>query len=276
VTFNPGKDYIVLMTESTHLIDYGLNSKVALITGVSRRIGIGAAAALELAKVGCNIFTTWYSPYDSLAYGKDSSTEAQEVLEAVRAQGVNADGMQADLSNPQAPALLFDAVEQALGPVDILINNAAYSLNADIYTLTAELMDAHYAVNLRGTVLLCAEFARRHSGRPGGRIINMTSGQSVGPMPAEIPYITTKGAIEALTTSLSEMLIPKGITVNAVDPGATDTGWINPELYAQLVAASPTGQVGTPQDAARIVLFLASSQAGWVTGQVIHSRGSVR
>ena len=264
------------MTESSHLIDYGLSGKVALITGASRRIGIGASVALELAKAGCNIFTTWYSPYDKLAFGKDSSTEAQEILEAVRSQGVNADGMQADLSNPQIPALLFNTAEKALGPVDILINNATYSINADIYTLTAELMDAHYAVNLRGTVLLCAEFARRHNGRPGGRIISMTSGQSVGPMPEEIPYITTKGAIEALTTSLSEMLMGKGITANAVDPGVTDTGWMNPELFAELEAASPTGRVGTPLDAARIILFLASSQAGWVTGQIIHSRGSVR
>jgi 3-oxoacyl-[acyl-carrier protein] reductase len=264
------------MTESSRLIDYGLSGKVALITGVSRRIGIGAAVALELAKAGCNIFTTWYSPYDNLAYGKDSSADAQEILGAIRTQGVKADGVQADLGNPKVPAFVFDTAENSLGQVDILINNAAYSINADIYTLTAELMDAHYAVNLRGTVLLCAEFARRHKGRAGGRIINLTSGQSVGPMPEEIPYITTKGAIEALTTSLSEMLMPKGITVNAVDPGATDTGWINPELYTEFVAASPTGRVGTPLDAARIILFLSSSQAGWVTGQIMHSRGSVR
>jgi 3-oxoacyl-[acyl-carrier protein] reductase len=264
------------MAESSRLVDYGLNGKVALISGVSRRIGIGATIAFELAKAGCSIFTSWFSPFDRLAYGKDSSTEAQEILDAIRAQGVNASGTQADLGDPQVPAILFDAAEQALGPVDILINNAAYSINADIYALTAELLDAHYAVNLRGTVLMCAEFARRHNGRTGGRIINLTSGQSVGPMPGEIPYITTKGAIEALTTSLSETLIPKGITVNAVDPGATDTGWMNPELYAELVADSPAGRVGTPLDAARIILFLASSQAGWVTGQVIHSRGGAR
>jgi len=264
------------MYEPSRQIDYGLSGKVALISGASRRIGIGATLALELAKAGCNIFTTWYSPYDNLAYGKNSSTEAQEILQSVRAQGVLAGGMQADLGDPQVPALLFDAAEQALGPVDILINNAAYSINANIYTLSAAMMDAHYNVNLRGAVLMCAEYARRHNGRPGGRIINLTSGQSVGPMPEEIPYITTKGAIEALTTSLGEMLIKKGITVNAVDPGVTDTGWMNPELYAELVAASPTGRVGTPLDAARIILFLASSQAGWVTGQIIHSRGSAR
>ena len=123
---------------------------------------------------------------------------------------------------------------------------------------------------------MCAEFVRRYNMRPGGRVINLTSGQSVGPMPDEIPYITTKGAVEALTTSLSYSVMKKGITVNAVDPGATDTGWISPDLYAELVAASPAGRVGTPQDAAQIILLLASTQAGWVTGQIIHARGGVR
>ncbi len=264
------------MPETSHLVDYKLAGKVALITGVSRQIGIGAALAQEFAKAGCHIFTTWFSPYDDQAYGTDSSVEALDILAKIRTLGVKASGKQADLSDVNTPGAIFEAAEQALGPVDILINNAAYSINADIYTLTPELMDAHYAVNLRGTTLLCAEFARRHDGRPGGRIINMTSGQSVGPMPGEIPYITTKGAIEALTTSLSETLMPKGITVNAVDPGVTDTGWMSPDLYARLAAASPTGQVGMPLYAARIILFLASAQGGWITGQVIHSRGSAK
>lgn len=264
------------MQEPSHLIDFGLVGKVALITGVSRHVGIGATIALSLADTGCNIFTTWYSPFDKLAYGKESDNEALEVIELIRCKGIQAGGMQADLSDPLIPALLFDSAERALGPVDILINNAAYSINADIYSLNAGLMDAHYTVNLRGTVLMCAEFTRRHDGRDGGRIINLTSGQSLGPMPDEIPYITTKGAIEALTISLSDSLIKKGITVNAVDPGVTDTGWINPDLYPTLVAASPRGRIGMPLDAARIILFLASSQAGWVTGQIIHSRGGAR
>ena len=101
----------------------------------------------------------------------------------------------------------------------------------------------------------------------------MTSGQGLGPMPDEIPYITTKGAIEALTTSLSVQLMKKGITVNAVDPGATDTGWIGPDLYAKIVADSPSGRVGEPPDAARLIQFLASGRASWITGQIIRSRG---
>lgn len=157
--------------------------------------------------------------------------------------------------------------------MDILVNNAAHDQQADIYSLSAELLDTHYAVNVRGTTLLCAEFALRHDGRPGGRIINLTSGQSLAPMPENLPYAITKGAIEALTLSLSASLASKKITVNAVDPGATDTGWMSDEIRSQLDVRAPFGRVGIPEDAARIVLFLASEQGQWITGQIIRSRG---
>jgi 3-oxoacyl-[acyl-carrier protein] reductase len=134
-------------------------------------------------------------------------------------------------------------------------------------------LDRHYAVNLRGTTLLCKEFVQRWPGGTGGRIINMTSGQGVTPMPGELAYIATKGAIEALTTSLAAGVAARGITVNAVDPGVTDTGWISPELMARFVAQSPRERVGLPQDAANLICFLASPQAEWITGQILHSRG---
>ena len=94
-------------------------------------------------------------------------------------------------------------------------------------------------------------------------------------MPDELPYVATKGAVDALTISLSAALIGRGITVNAVDPGATDTGWMTPELKAQLSAQSPTGRIGLPEDAARLIAFLASDEAAWITGQIIHSRGGL-
>jgi 3-oxoacyl-[acyl-carrier protein] reductase len=134
-------------------------------------------------------------------------------------------------------------------------------------------LDRHYAVNMRSTALLCKEFVQRWGGGPGGRIINMTSGQSVTPMPGELAYVMTKGAIEALTTSLAAGVAARGITVNAVDPGVTDTGWIGEELKAQFIAQSPRDRVGLPQDAANLLCFLASAQAEWITGQVLHSRG---
>jgi 3-oxoacyl-[acyl-carrier protein] reductase len=107
----------------------------------------------------------------------------------------------------------------------------------------------------------------------GGRIINLTSGQGIGPMPGELAYVATKGAVEAFTVSLSAEVAGLGITANAVDPGATDTGWMTPDLKAALASHAPQGRVGLPEDAARLVRFLASEEAGWITGQVIHSRG---
>ena len=127
--------------------------------------------------------------------------------------------------------------------------------------------------------LLCAEFVKHYkinlSGSKGGRIINLSSGQSVGPMPGELAYVATKGAVEAFTLSLSAEVGRWGITVNAVDPGITDTGWISVELKEKCSAESPMGRVGTPKDAARLIRFLASEDAGWITGQVIHSRGGL-
>jgi 3-oxoacyl-[acyl-carrier protein] reductase len=254
------------------MIDYGLSGKVALVTGVSRQIGIGAAIARSLAKAGANVFTTYYRPYDELMLWGSNPTEAEEIINSLKLERIEAEGLEANLAEPDIPKQIFERVEQSLGSVDILVNNAAHDQQVDIYSLSAELLDAHYAVNVRGTTLLCAEFAQRHNGRPGGRIINLTSGQSLAPMPENLPYAITKGAIEALTLSLSASLASKKITVNAVDPGATDTGWISDELRSTLEAA-PFGRVGTPEDAARMVLFLASSQAQWITGQIIRSRG---
>src|SRR5206468_12465980 len=121
-------------------------------------------------------------------------------------------------------------------------NNAAYSTRDGYEVLDAATLDAHYAVNMRGTFLLTVEFARRFSAKSGGRIINLTSGQSLGPMPGELAYVATKGAVEAFTVSLSAALASHGIMVNAVDPGATDTGWMTEEIKQGLLSHSPQGR----------------------------------
>ncbi len=200
-----------------------LRGKTALITGVSRRAGIGAGIVAALAEAGADIFTTWWRPYDATMEWGSRDEEAEGVLADARSLGVRAAGVEADLSDPAVPAQIFDAVEAALGKVSILVNNATHSTHTPIETLSAADLDAHYAVNLRGTALLCAEFVRRYTGGPGGRIISFSSGQGVGPMPDELAYIATKGAIEALTLSLSAAVAVKGITVNAIDPGITDS-----------------------------------------------------
>ena len=250
-----------------------LRGKTALITGVSRRAGIGAALVAALAEAGADIFTTWWRPYDATMPWGSRDEEAEAILADARSLGVRAEGMEADLSDPAAPARIFDAAEAALGKVSILVNNATHSTRTPIETLSAADLDAHYAVNLRGTSLLCAEFVRRYPGGPGGRIVSFSSGQGVGPMPDELAYIATKGAIEALTLSLSAAVAAKGITVNAIDPGATDTGWMTPEQKSAWAQENPFGRVGRPDDAARLVRFLASDEGEWITGQVIHSRG---
>lgn len=182
--------------------------------------------------------------------------------------------IEADLADPATPAFLLDQIERQLGPVSILVNNAAVSLHDDALTITADGLDRHYAVNVRATALLTAEFARRLPAGHGGRVINLTSGQGTGPMPEELSYATTKGAIEALTASSAPVLARNGITINAVDPGATDTGWMSDDLKAAIAAESAFGRVGQPEDAARLILFLASDAGRWITGQVIRSRGA--
>lgn len=257
-----------------------LAGRVALVTGVGRSRGIGAAVARAFADAGASIYTTWWSPYDTTRPWRGDPRDPQLVLEDLRARGAAAEGCELDLSEPDAAARLFERAEEALGPVDVLVNNAAYSAAGGIDELAAESLDAHFAVNVRAMALLCAElsrrFARRAAEREGrGRIVNLTSGQGAGPMPDELAYAASKGAVDAFTVSLSAALAPRGITVNAVDPGPTDTGWMTPELRRAIEDRSPMRRTGTPDDVARLVLFLCSEEGGWITGQVLRSRGGL-
>jgi 3-oxoacyl-[acyl-carrier protein] reductase len=251
----------------------GLRGRVALVTGASRRRGIGAAICRALAGKGADIFFTHWVPFDlTQPVGEDHEAPAA-LQDELRGMGVRAEGMGLDLSLPGSPGRLLDAVAERLGPPSILVNNAAYSTRDGFERLDAETLDAHYAVNLRATALLCAGFARRYPGGAGGRIINLTSGQSLGPMPGELAYAATKGAIDAFTATLAAEVGQKGITVNAVNPGPTDTGWMTEELKRELSAMFPAGKVAEPEDAARLVAFLAGDEARWITGQILHSEG---
>lgn len=250
-----------------------LHGRVALVTGASRRGGIGAAICRALAAAGAAIFFAYWRPYDRLMpWGADDDGPAA-LEDEIRQMGVRCESLEADLSDATVPVRVLEEAEKRLGPPSILVNNAAYSTRDGYKTLDASTLDAHYAVNMRGAFLLSVEFARRFKGTSGGRIINLTSGQSLGPMPGELAYNATKGAVEAFTYTLSAELAPLGITVNAVDPGATDTGWMTEDLKRELLARAPQGRIGQPEDAARLIAFLAGDEAEWITGQVIHSRG---
>jgi 3-oxoacyl-[acyl-carrier protein] reductase len=259
------------MTTPRHGSD--LTGQVALVTGASRRQGIGAAICRALAARGADVAFSHWRPYDAAFPWSGAPSEPDDLAREVTALGVQSVAIECDLSNPGAEVRLLDETENRLGPISILINNAAYSTNDGFERLDAATIDAHYAVNMRAAMLLAVEFARRFAAPSGGRIINLTSGQGLGPMPDELAYGATKGAIEAFTRSLAPAVAVKGITVNAVNPGPTDSGWITPELRDVLLTRFPMGRLGTPEDAARLVVWLASSDAGWVTGQVIHSEG---
>jgi 3-oxoacyl-[acyl-carrier protein] reductase len=251
----------------------GLRGKVALVTGVGRRRGIGSAICRALAHRGADVYFTYWGDYDRDVSGNFDEDGLEALREELRGMGVRAEGVELDLSLPESPERLLDAVAGRLGPPSILVNNAAYSTRDGFERLDAETLDAHYAVNLRAAALLSVGFARRYPGGPGGRIVNLTSGQSLGPMPNEIAYAATKGAIEAFTVTLAAEVGHRGITVNAVNPGPTDTGWMTERLKRELAARFPAGRVGEPEDAARLVAFLAGDEARWITGQIIHSEG---
>ena len=247
---------------------------VAIVTGASREKSIGTAACVELARAGMDIFFTHWTRYDSsIGLGGEEDTPAA-LQSRLSALGVRCEHMSVNQGEISAPKEIMDAVEERLGPASVLVNNAVHDpVDAPFDQLDAETLDAYYAVNIRGTMLLSVEFARRFKRGTGGRIVNMTSGQGRGPMPGKLAYVATKGAIEAFTVTLSAEVAPLGITVNAVDPGPTDTGWMTDEIKEYLLSRFPMGRIGQPEDAARLIAFLASESAGWVTGQIIRSTG---
>jgi 3-oxoacyl-[acyl-carrier protein] reductase len=248
--------------------------RIAIVTGAGRRLGIGAAVCQALAQSGADIFFTYWSPYDQrMSWGAEED-EPDELQKQMQALDVRCEHMLINLAAPDAPERMLNEVHSRLGSASILVNNAVHDdVTAPFDQLNASILDAYYAVNMRGTMLLSIEFVRRFPGPSGGRIINLTSGQGRGAMPGKLAYAASKGAIEAFTVTLAVEVAPRGITVNAVDPGPTDTGWMTEEVKRELLPRFPMGRIGKPEDAARLIAFLASEEAGWITGQIIRSTG---
>lgn len=251
----------------------GTEARVAIVTGVSRRVGIGAGIARRLAADGWRLVLHAWAPHDAeQPWGADPAGAAAIVAD-LRSRGVQAIGVEADFADPDEPARVVRAATDAFGHVDAVIANHARSGTQDLEHLTAAELAATLGVNVTGTLLLVQAFAAQHDGRDGGRVVLFTSGQYHGAMPAELPYSASKAALHGVTPSLAVHLATRRITVNCVNPGPNDTGYADAEARAWLADRNPGGRWGTPDDAARLVAWLVSAEADWVTGQTIASDG---
>ncbi len=246
---------------------------IALITGASRTVGIGAAIALTLAQSGWDVATTFWRPYDgSMPWGSNP-----EEVAALRADlehfGARTTAVEADLSLVESAARIFDVVERDLGAVTALVMSHCYSVDSDILTTSVESFDLHFAVNARATWLLVREFGRRFRGAPGtGRIISITSDHTAG----NLPYGASKGAMDRIVLAAAREFRALGITANVINPGATDTGWMSEDLMAQVRRITLLGRVGMPQDCANLVKFLCSPEGGWINAQLLYSNGGLQ
>jgi len=258
-----------------------LRGRVALVTGVSRRAGIGYAVARRLAALGAGLFLHHYAPHDrDQPWGEDPggpAAVARGVHDAAAGAGAHVRWLQLDLALPDAPVQLIDAAAEACGHLDILVcNHARSGGDGPLGALDAALLDAHWAVNTRSTILLTQAFAAQHDGRPGGRVIFMTSGQDLGPMTGEVAYAASKGALASITKTLADQLADQRITLNAINPGPVDTGYAPPEAHEAVRRHFPGQRWGLPDDPARLIAWLATDEAAWITGQVINSEGGFR
>jgi 3-oxoacyl-[acyl-carrier protein] reductase len=240
-----------------------LTGRRILVTGVSRRIGIAYAAARAFADADGAVFATGWAPADAeQPWGADVTPPDLGGIEYLAA----------DLADPAAPARVVAAATDALGGLDVLAAVHARSSSQALGNLEAAELDLTFAVNARATLLLVKEFAARFEGT-NGRVITFSSGQHRGPMPGELPYIASKAAIRELTTSLAAELGPRRITVNCINPGPVDTGYADDAGRAQLAREHPRGRWGTPSDIAGIMVWLASAESDWVTGQTLDVDG---
>lgn len=258
-----------------------LRGRVALVTGVSRHAGIGYAIARRLAAAGASLFLHHHTAHDrDQLWGADPDGPqgiAKGVTAALAAPDARVHHTGLDLAEPTAPHTLANTAVDAFGHIDILVcNHARSGGDGPLGTLDAAMLDTHWAVNTRSAILLAQAFAAQHDGRPGGRVIFLTSGQDLGPMRHEIAYATSKGALASITHTLADHLADRAITLNSVNPGPVDTGYAPPEVRETVRQHFPQARWGTPDDPARLIAWLATDDAAWITGQTINTEGGFR
>ena len=258
-----------------------LNGRTALITGVSRRQGIGFATATRLLQAGASVAIQHWSPHDAeQPWGADDIATLVAELKAKASEGARVVDLSANFAEDDAPAALVTYAADALGHLDILVCNQAVSgHDGTLLEIGVSDLELHWRVNARATLLMTQAYAAQHDGRPGGRVVWLTSGQQLGPMPDEIAYATSKAALAGVTASVAADLIGRGIGLNTVNPGPVNTGYLNEGvlLDADRLAAIrdrfPLGRFGEPDDPARLIAWLVSDEAVWVVGQVISTEG---
>ncbi|MFI2214080.1 SDR family oxidoreductase [Streptomyces sp. NPDC020141] len=264
-----------------------LRGRTALVTGASRRDGIGYAVARRLAAYGASVYLHHHVPHDAgMPWGADPEGPGALVAgvrEALADPGARVVHGPGDLSDPAAPARLIATASEALGGrIDVLVANHAVSgSDGALFEIDAAMLDTHWAVDARAVVLLVQAYARLRAElpprTPGGRVMMMTSGQDLGGgMPGELAYGLAKGALASVTRSLSTALAEFAVTVNTVNPGPVDTGYMHGDDHRAIAGMFPAGRWGLPDDPARLIAWLATDEAEWITGQVIDSEGGFR
>jgi 3-oxoacyl-[acyl-carrier protein] reductase len=240
-----------------------LDGKVALVTGASR--GIGRAIAERLAQDGATVVVNYARNADA----------AKEVISAIEATGGKATAVQADVSRVEDIRRLFRETVDRFGRLDILVNNAGTAIYKPLAEATEEEFDKTFALNARGTFFAMQEAARRMA--EGGRIVSLSTGGTAAGAPSASFYAGSKAAVEQFTKALAKEVGGRGITVNAVSPGFTDTDMLgaNPRFKEMGAQLSPLGRLGRPEDVADVVAFLASERARWITGQNVQAGGGV-
>ena len=246
-----------------------LENKVAVVTGAAK--GIGAAIAKHFAAAGAKVVVNYASSKES----------ADKVVKEIIDNGGQAIAIQADVSNEADVTRLFEESNAAFGALDILVNNAVHQGYLPIEQISVEAFHQHFNVNVLGSILTI-QASLKAFGEKGGNIINISSGASKSPLPGASLYSATKAALDAMTIALSKELGSKNVRINSILPGATDTegatsAGVSPgsDYEKMFVAKTPLGRRGQPEDIAKAVLFLASDDAAWITGEQIAVSGGM-
>lgn len=245
-----------------------LENKVAIVTGASK--GIGAAIAKYFAAEGAKVVVNYAS----------SKQDADKVVKAITDKGGTAISVQGDVSKEADVNRLFEETKNAFGTLDILVNNAGIYQYEPIEQVSAESFHRQFNINVFGC-LLTIQASVKLFGDKGGNIINISSGASNTPLPTGSVYSATKAALDAITISLSKEFSGRNIRINSILPGVVETegshsaGFIGSDFEAKLVATTPLGRTGQPEDIAKAAVFLASNEAAWITGEKISVSGGL-